>query len=59
MARILGIALLVLTVSSVAFAQRNGGNVTNGGVPVPEPTLVALLMAGGAYGIARARGTRR
>lgn len=58
MARILGIALLVLAASSAAFAN-NGGNVANGGVSVPEPTLMALLLAGGAYGVARARRNRQ
>jgi hypothetical protein len=58
MARILGIALLVLAASSAAFAT-NGGNTTNGGVSVPEPTLMALLLTGGAYGLARARRNRQ
>jgi len=60
MARILGIALLVLAASTATFAQpNNGGSTTNGGVSVPEPTLMAMLLAGGAYGLARARRNRQ
>lgn len=55
MARLLGICMLVLASASTAFGQTNGGVEV---IPVPEPGVTALLMAAGAYALARVRRTR-
>lgn len=67
MIRVLGVCLLVLASASAAYGNSWNGGFLNGGsggntngavVTVPEPGLTALLLAAGAYGLARARRRR-